>query len=290
MNESVFSEAVPAEPLHVPALVARYGFDGNTQDDTGNENHAAAYGAPVYGSGSIGQSIFLDGVDDYVALPFGLPEFEDMTFACWVNWDGTGGDWQRIFDFGNDTSENLFLTPRSGAGTLRFGIRNGGDEQMTETSVLPSGTWVHVAVTLHDQTATLYVNGTLAVSNNATTIDPADFKPSRNYIGKSQWPDPLFNGRIDEVYLCNYALSDSAIVNLMNNRYPPSMGPAPLSLSVTNGLVHLVWPEEFIGWRLQQQDVLSETNWTDITGVATASAVQLPVGTNSSRFFRMVYP
>ena len=40
-----------------------------------------------------------------------------FTFAGWVYWNG-GGNWQRIFDFGDDTSHYLFLTPRSGSTTL----------------------------------------------------------------------------------------------------------------------------------------------------------------------------
>ena len=54
--------------------------------------------------------------------------------VTWVTWNG-GGAWQRIFDFGtSDGGEGnsgtgqkyLFLTPSSGAGTLRFmpGIRS----------------------------------------------------------------------------------------------------------------------------------------------------------------------
>ncbi|MBN2783725.1 MAG: RICIN domain-containing protein, partial [Pontiellaceae bacterium] len=290
LNESGRSVEVTGVPDAIPELTAFYDLDGNMLDGSGNNHHAGSYGFPVYESGAIGRSVVLDGSDDFAVLPFGLADFDDMTFACWVNWTGSGGDWQRIFDFGNDTTQNLFLTPRSGAGTLRFGIRNGGDEQMTETSGLPSGTWVHVAVTLQGNVATIYVNGTPAASNSGTTINPSDFHPALNYLGKSHWPDPLFNGRLDEVYLCNYALSESEIVNLMNNHYPPSLEPAPLSIASGNGMIRVSWPDEFSGWRLQRKDALSMTNWIDVPDAETVSVMQFPEGTNAHMFFRMVYP
>ena len=152
----------------------------------------AQQGSPTYTAGQIGQAIDLDGTDDYVTLPPGVADSDDITVAAWVNWAG-GGDWQRIFDFGTGTSQYFFLTPSSGGSyTLRFAIKNGGDEQIVETSQLTTNQWVHVAVTLAGDLATLYVNGSPVDTNAAVTINPSDFTLANNYIGKSQWPDPAF--------------------------------------------------------------------------------------------------
>lgn len=43
--------------------------------------------------------------------------------------------------------------------------------------------------------AILYVNGTPQVAGQML-IDPRDINPANNYLGKSQWPDPLLNGEI----------------------------------------------------------------------------------------------
>ena len=70
--------------------------------------------------GKSGTGIDFDAVDDVVTLPYGVANHDEITIATWVNWDG-GGQWQRIFDFGNGTADNFFLTPRSGGvNTLRF--------------------------------------------------------------------------------------------------------------------------------------------------------------------------
>src|SRR5947208_702045 len=86
---------------------------------------------------------------DYVKLPSGVANSTNITIAAYVKWDG-GNAWQRIFDFGNDTTTYMFLTPKSGNNTMRFAITTGGGagEQTLDTSVLPAGQWVHLALTL----------------------------------------------------------------------------------------------------------------------------------------------
>lgn len=204
---------VSAQPTG-PSLTACYALEGNVCDSSGNGYHAAAAGAPAYAEGRIGQAIVLDGTDDYILLPAAAANYEDITVAAWVYWNG-GNAWQRIFDFGNNTSQYLFLTPRSGSNTLRFAIKNGGSEQIVETAQLPAGRWVHLAVTLEGTTARLYVDGLLKAVNSAVTLNPSDFKPAVNYIGDSQYSaDPLFSGRLDDVRIYNYALPPERIAAL----------------------------------------------------------------------------
>jgi hypothetical protein len=99
---------------------------------------------------------------------------------------------------------------------LRFGITitgSGAGEQIVETAQLASNRWVHVTAVLHGNVGKLYVDGAL-VATNAVTLNPNSFNPSVNYIGKSQWPDPLFSGRMDDFQVYNRALSDFEIANL----------------------------------------------------------------------------
>lgn len=218
-GESTHSSEVKASTQTAgPILGAHYEMEDNVEDCR-NGYHAVTTGEPNYVEGKIGLAVDLDGIDDYITLPAGVANCEDMTIAAWVHWDG-GGDWQRIFDFGNNTSQYLFLTPKSGgSNTLRFAIKNSGDEQIVETSQLAAGQWVHVAVTLDGDRGILYINGLPVDTNDAVTINPADFMPVKNYIGDSQWDaDPLFDGRIDDVRIYNYALSDAAVLRLARQK------------------------------------------------------------------------
>ncbi len=209
------TEAQGSTQTSAPIQVAYYEFEGDVDDSSLNGYHATTAGSPLYVAGKVGQAIDLNGTDDFVTLPSGVADSGDMTIAAWVNWDG-GDDWQRIFDFGNNTDQYLFLTPKSGgSNTLRFAIKNGGSEQLVETTQLAAGQWEYVAVTLAGDRATLYVNGLPVDTNNAVTINPGDFTPANNYIGDSQWTaDPLFAGLIDDFRIYNYALSEAAVLRM----------------------------------------------------------------------------
>ena len=237
-NQSGYSAQVSAMPGGGPALVAEYLMEGNVNDSSGNANHGVVTGAPTYVSGKFGQAISLEGVASYVALPAGSANCTDITIAAWVNWVG-GAAWQRIFDFGSDTAHNLFLTPKSASNTLRFGINNGGVEQDLNTTVLPTNQWVHVAVVLQGNTGRLYVNGVLK-DTQTITYNPSDFNPVSNWIGKSEYADPLLIGRVDDFCIYNYALSGSEIGILANpNIFPQTIvSSSPFSVRVSGVAGH----------------------------------------------------
>jgi Glycosyl hydrolase catalytic core/Concanavalin A-like lectin/glucanases superfamily/Putative Ig domain len=203
-----------------PQLIARYAFEGDTRSSVGIATDGTLAGFPAYDLRSglpetaPSLAIVLDGRNNFITLPGSITaNSSDITVAAWVRWNG-GGNWQRIFDFGNGTGQYLFLTPRSAAGTLRFGIKNGGAEQTLETSPPTIGQWNHVAVTINGNTGSLYLNGVLAATSDNFTIRPSDINPANNYIGKSQYPDPLFNGLVDEFLVYNYALPSEKIAGL----------------------------------------------------------------------------
>jgi Glycosyl hydrolase catalytic core/Concanavalin A-like lectin/glucanases superfamily/Putative Ig domain len=210
---------------------AQYLFDGDGMDTSGFGNHAIVVGAPDFVDSPHGRAVVMDGVNQCVELPETVGKGAHFTFAAWVKWDG-GAGWQRIMDFGNDTSHYLFLTPSSGSGTLRFAINNGGGEQMLETAALPVGVWRHVCVTINGQYARLYVNGAPKASSSSFTLAPAAVGARYNYLGKSQFPaDPLFSGSLAGVEIADYAFSPSQITALLTNQAPQFV-PAALPVAV----------------------------------------------------------
>ena len=219
-----------AMPDNGTRSIAEFLFATNTWDTSGYYNNGMAVGAPSYTTGHSTQAsaIVLDGANSYVQLPANIAKGSTFTFAAWVYWNG-GNQWLRIFDFGNDTSHYLFLTPNSGSTTLRFAINNGSGEQIVERAgALASGSWQHVAVTLNGNTAILYVNGAQVASSTSLSIAPSAFNPIRNYLGKSQFPaDPLFNGKLDAVEIADYAMTAAQISVLYNSGQ---------ALSYTSGL------------------------------------------------------
>jgi hypothetical protein len=140
----------------------------------------------------------------YGLIDPGIVDYEDTTVSAWVFWNGGGGA-QRVFDFGNDAGNYMMMMLTTDV--FRFELRNaGGTKQSVSTASLPTNEWVFVTATLGGNTGRLYVNGELKATNTGMTYNPIQFRPTQNYIGKSQYlTDPYFNGRIDELKIYNYA-------------------------------------------------------------------------------------
>jgi hypothetical protein len=206
-------------PLHWgadgwPALTndwsAFYPFDSDAREHRAHYNGTLRNGAAIVTESDRGKVLQLAGATSHVTLPHQLANAS--TFAAWVKWNG-GGDWQRIFDFGTNTSRYFFLTPRANTGVMRFAIRNGGAEQIINApAALPTNSWVHVAVTLDGQRGILYQNGLAIATNSGLTIRPWQLLARSNYLGESQFEvDPTFNGKLDSFRVFGRALSGAEI-------------------------------------------------------------------------------
>ena len=175
--------------------------------------------------GKFGNALQLNGTSSaqYVALPAGITAgLTDFTIAAWVNL-GSTDTWMRVFDFGQNTGTYMFLTAFAGAtGTPpRFSITVGGytqEQQITGSTALPTGQWVHLAVTLSGTTGTLYVNGQVAATNPSMTLNPSSLgNPGNLWIGRSEFSDPNLNGTVDEFQVFNRALSQAEVSSLLTS-------------------------------------------------------------------------
>ncbi len=198
----------------------RYSFDGHSRDMSGNGLDAMRVGAPRFVQGRHGQAIEFNGSTDYLQITPRTADSTDFTFAGWVNWGG-GGDWQRIFDLGEDSNNYLFLCPRTAVGNLRFAINTGGGEQILSAPALTPGAWTHVAVTISGSTGKLFVNGAVVATNTGMTQNPIDVGTKYNWIGKSRFAaDPLLNGRLDDLRFISSALTDAQVAAIASTAPP----------------------------------------------------------------------
>lgn len=207
----------------LPPFVAHYRFDetsGTTAADaTGNGRTATLAGGAGWIAGRTGNAVNLSGSTAHVALPSGiLAGATACSVATWVRVD-TIATWARVFDFGAGTTANMFLTPRSGAGTARFAITSSGaagEQRIDAPAPLAAGAWTHVAVTLSGSVGILYINGVEAARNSAMTRRPADLgATTQNWIGRSQYGgDPYLDAALDSFRVYSRVLTAAEVANL----------------------------------------------------------------------------
>ncbi len=212
----------PADPGNA-GLIALYTMDGNPQDTSGKNYHGVISGDTSYESGYSGQALVFNGINGYVDLPIGpaIASMTDATLATHAYIAG-GGAWQRIFDFGTDTTNYMFLTAYTGNRTMRFAIRTPAvDEQMVTAARSVSTGWHHVAVVIDSASMTLrlYEDG-VPVADGPTTLLPKDLgATTQNWLGRSQWTaDPFFLGLLDDFRIYDRALSEGEVRYLAGDR------------------------------------------------------------------------
>ncbi|MCJ7655895.1 MAG: hypothetical protein MUO97_11485 [Dehalococcoidia bacterium] len=234
-----------------PNLVGWWKFDESTADSSGNGNNGIAYGGPQWFAGQVGGALDFDGLDDYVDLPIGslINSLTNSTFAIWANFSGTGGAWQRLWDFGTGTNVYMFLSPRTGgAGPMRFVITTnsnapGAESIIDAPSTLASG-WHHVAVVINgaSRNMQLLLDGDVIASGLTQTL-PADLGlTNQNWLGRSQWSgDAYYSGSLDDFRIYNRALTVDEVERLG----PPKLSarrPSPADgAMVTTTAVTLIW-------------------------------------------------
>ena len=193
-------------------------------DSSGNKNNGTLNGGATWTAGKIGGAVQGNGVDGYVSLPIGsiISKLTSTTVAIWANYSQQGGAWQRLFDFGSNTTVYMFLTPAQGGsntGNMRFAITtasNGAESQLNAPSQLATG-WHHVAVAIDGSTKAMqmYLDGAVVASATTATLPNALGNTTQNWLGRSQWPDAYYQGALDDLRIYDRVLSPSELQQVM---------------------------------------------------------------------------
>lgn len=164
----------------------------------------------------------------FVDLPDGLlTGVDDFTIAVWVNVT-ENTPWTRIYDIGNGLPDPegrfMFLTVSGFAGPTPVGLHStsyggsGANEIMLSANAsLPTGVWKHVTLTGSGGTRHFYVDGfEVAEILGGADVPPSEMEPiaPNSWIGKSRFPDPGFNGVLDEFRIYDHVLTDAEIQTL----------------------------------------------------------------------------
>ena len=221
------------------------GADGTVVDPGANTN-AVFSGGMLDLSANTGQGSNGITEDAYVDLPNGIVTSAAssgtdgaISFEWWATVAETH-TWQRFGDFGTsnngedtaasgDASSYVLVTPNSGRYSDGLEITNHPASNAAEPNVgvqgpFQTGVEAHV-VAVYDHTDTsagtngtmhLYLDGTKQGSNEIhADIDLRTMVDNNNWLGRSQWNDPVFDGSSNEFRIYDVALNDLD-VEIMN--------------------------------------------------------------------------
>ena len=219
---------------------------GTLADASGNANNGALTQTyALDANGAIGSGVTVGG--GYATVPNGIVSgLTDLTISSWVKPTATN-QWARLFDFGTGTTKYMFLAPTAGDGFLRFAATNngGGSEQTVTTSTaIANNVWTHIALTISGTVAMLYVNGTAVGSNANFTLNPAALGAmTQTWLGRSQYPDPAFQGGIDDFRVYGGAANGANVAALYASSAASKTG-VPTNLAAARrplGGANLTW-------------------------------------------------
>jgi biopolymer transport protein ExbB len=222
-----------------------YHFNSSVNDGSSNSRNLTDNSTANLTSSKIGEGRRLannpfvasnSGSLKYLTLP--SPIFSTVTnfsFEGWVYLETVATNWERIFDFGRNTTFNMFLTPSTGTGTTaptyikRFAITingNGSEQQISSSSIAGTGAWHHYVVTINasTNTGTLYYDGAVDQTNTSMTYRPSSLgTDNSNYFGRSQYSaDEGLYGNFDEFRISDTVRSATWITTSYRNQNSPS--------------------------------------------------------------------
>lgn len=226
-------------------LVARYPFDGNANDASGNNNHGSLVG-PVSSTtdrfGLANRAYSFNGFNTYILVP-ASPSLNSPSTECtqagWVLQYGVSvvGSGFNPLIMKSTESSNAFMYRMITNPTYVGAAFNNWDTAQSAGQATLLNEWHHFATVFNGSTVKYYYDGTYIGSQPMAMTITQD---NRALTIGADVPGVLeiFNGKIDDVCIYNRALSDADIVELYNQATPTAVSgstpPFSLGYSVPN--------------------------------------------------------
>jgi hypothetical protein len=196
---------------------------GTTAADATGAHDGGYTGGPILnqptGVKDAGSAVTFDGVDDYVYVgddyrfggraPFAVESWINPTAATSSvrrildKTDGYSGWYMALGTSGSATPNQLLLSRVDGVGGAYWG------DTVYSSGGLQPGTWHHVVGAYDGSTLRLYVDGSLEGQVSSTRSLPTSGWPLA--IGADVWGGENFGGRVDEVAIYDYPLSQQQV-------------------------------------------------------------------------------
>lgn len=183
------------------------GFDGTTKN-----------GVTTDASGYSGTAFEFDGSSTYISLPSldGVHSSDgDRTVSAWVYADDHSDAYNHVFQYGTGSTNNAFsIATRSDTGLSEHTW--GSSPSRNSVSSVPTGQWVHLAITYNKATSTrtYYIDGSSVGSITDQGAPDTQFSNARIGARLNDLTE-YWDGRIQDVRLYDEALTQSQIDSVM---------------------------------------------------------------------------
>jgi subtilisin-like proprotein convertase family protein len=259
-----------------PGAVSLWRGETNANDSVDGNNGSLVNGTS-FAAGEVNQAFSFNGTSGYVSIPDSpsMDSFtKSITIDSWlkVNQLTANADWKGIVTKGNSSWR---LQATTFAKTVDWAMTGVTPLELTGTRNVNDGQWHHVAAIYDGTKMSLYVDGTLDVSQPATGLIAQNSFPV--CLGNNVQPPSghtyFLNGLVDEASIYNRPLSASEVQAIYNHGFmgkydlaAPSIAQGLAEARVTVGGTNLL----FFG---------NNTNWqtTNITFTAALSNTVLQI-------------
>jgi Concanavalin A-like lectin/glucanases superfamily/Secretion system C-terminal sorting domain len=241
--DGALSDAQVSDLYSTFSLVAYYPFNGNADDQSGNDNHGTENGASLTTDrfGNPNAAYYFDGVDDYIeAAADNLPT-GNCTVSLWFKADaGSMAANPGMFGYGGNggacpgNSHILQLYQSSGINSFVSHAHCGTNQIFYNSPEIPEEKWYNWVVTTSGTTIKMYLNGKLVSTSNANTNPKIVAGKKLNMgavvslLGTSSYTDGnvgRFKGVLDDVKIYNAELPASEIFdNYIKDKTKPGSG------------------------------------------------------------------
>lgn len=235
----LFSVAVNAQIVPQNGLVAYYPFNGNSLDSTANNYNLTVYnGAQLCADrfGKANRAYQFDGIDDYLALGFPLPQGQNFSVSAWYS---ASNNHQRSVIFHNGFGNGDGVGIGQAAGTMgvnntlpgdRIVLYTGGINYYAEKQT-DTGIWHHIVITAAGTSYKYYFDDVVIASGTWSIYSPT----TEFAVGYSiTTTDAAFQGKIDDIAWYNRTLTALEVDTLFNS-CTPQIASGPVNASVPGG-------------------------------------------------------
>lgn len=197
-------------------LVAYYPFNGNANDESGNNHNATVYGASLATDrfNKPNSAYEFDGYDDYINT-FSTFDFNYRTISFWANAyeiDGTG--YGKGIPLVQDSEENTYgiVVAVFGEGALYLNAGGANAYDLCIKNNVSKNTWYHIVLVRNNTQLLYYVNGELIYTGPSSSLSSSANPYKYLLFGSGRTRTiQFFNGKVDDVAVYNRALSASEI-------------------------------------------------------------------------------